>query len=88
MQTKQAEKEAVLKQAEIDMRKSEHLERLKLHEDSMKHSQSILKQLTESPTMQQQNMMLFMRQQQPQQNTLMLRMMEKLADRGKNDENK
>ena len=89
MQTKQAEKEAVLKQAEIDMRKSEHLERLKLHEDSMKHSQSMLKQLTESQTMQQQqNMMLFMRQQQQQQNSLMLRMMEKLADRGKNDENK
>ena len=86
MQKKQAEKEAVLKQAEIDLRKSEHLERLKLHEDSMKQSQSMLKQLTESQTMQQQNMMLFMQQQQ-QQNALMLRMMEKLADKGKNDEN-
>ena len=86
MQKKQAEKEAVLKQAEIDLRKSEHLERLKLHEDSMKQGQSMLKQLTESQTMQQQNMMLFMQQQQ-QQNALMLRMMEKLADKGKNDEN-
>ena len=76
----------MLKQAEIDLRKSEHLERLKLHEDSMKQSQSMLKQLTESQTMQQQNMMLFMQQQQ-QQNALMLRMMEKLADKGKNDEN-
>ena len=52
----------------------------------MKQSQSMLKQLTESQTMQQQNMMLFMQQQQ-QQNALMLRMMEKLADKGKNDEN-
>ena len=84
---KASRERSIVKQAEIDMRKSEHLERLKSDEDSMKQSQSMLKQLTESQTMQEQNMMSFMQQQQ-QQNALMLRMLEKLADRSKNDENK